>query len=259
MKKYHTIELQDNQHGLLTVTLNRPEINNALNEQMIDELTVFFKGVNQRENIRLICLKGNGRHFCAGADLNWMKQAAQMSQKEAQQSSVKLYEMYATIDHCKVPLVSITQGAIFGGGLGLLAVSDYVLSDSKSRFCFSELKLGLIPATISPFVIAKIGSSHTKALFLSAREFNAEEALRIGLIHQVSDHLETAVEELYKQFFKTAPEASIICKDMIRQMTLGLDNEKDFTAEIISTARLSKEGQEGMSALLNKRPPSWEK
>ncbi|MCM8541008.1 MAG: enoyl-CoA hydratase-related protein [Lentisphaeraceae bacterium] len=257
MQKYETIELQIPVQGVATVILNREAVHNAMNERMIDELTDVFQHLTNGNEIRLICLKANGKNFCAGADLNWMKDVAKQEYDDCNEGSMKLYNMFKSIAKSRPPIVACVQGAVYGGGLGLLAVSDYVIASTSSKFCFSELKLGLLPATISPFVMRKIGYSAANALFLSARTFNSDYALQIGLIHHLSDNLEKTLDEVTENFLKTAPKASAVCKEMIRSMEEGISDEKHYTAGLISRARLSAEGQEGMNALFEKRSPSW--
>ena len=258
MQKYKTIELQIPVQGVATVILDRENVHNAINERMIDELSDVFMHLTKGNEIRLICLKAKGRNFCAGADLNWMKEVASQKYDECHQGSLKLFNMFNTIDKCRAPIITCVQGAIYGGGLGLLAVSDFVIAEDSAKFCFSELKLGLIPATISPFIMRKIGYSAANALFLSASVFDPDYALKIGLIHKVSDCLESALEEMTANFLKTAPGASAACKDMTHSLREGISDEKHYTAGLISRARLSAEGQEGMKALLEKRSPSWD-
>lgn len=257
MQKYETIELQIPVQGVATVILNRPDIHNAINERMIEELTDVFQHLTSGDEIRLIILKANGKNFCAGADINWMKSNIDQSFDECHEGSMKLFNMFRTIDSSRPPILACVSGAVYGGGLGLLAVSDFVIADKDSSFCFSELKLGLIPATISPFVMRKIGYSAANALFLSATKFDSAHALQIGLIHQVSDSINETLELVTANFLKTAPKASAACKEMVRAIEEGVSDEKHYTAGLITRARMSAEGQEGMKSLLEKRSPSW--
>ena len=259
MQKYETLELQIPEPGVATVILDRPHIHNAMDARMIEELTDVFEHLAGGDEIRLVCLKSHGNNFCAGADLNWMKDANTWTYEESHASSVQLYNMFNTIRKCRHPVLTIAKGRTFGGGLGLLACSDYVLTSHDSQFCFSELKLGLIPATISPFVIDKIGYSFANALFLSAKQFGAEYALKIGLIHEVCDDLEKSSQQTINQFLKTGPQSAVICKKTVKDIYEGVSNPRHHTASIITKARLSKEGQEGMLALLEKREPQWVK
>jgi len=257
MQKYETIELQIPIQGVATVILNREHVHNAINERMIEEITDVFQHLTKGDEIRLICLKAHGRNFCAGADLNWMKEVADQSYEQSHEGSLKLYNMYRTIAQSRPPIVTSVQGAVYGGGLGLLAVSDYVIAEKETAFCFSELKLGLIPATISPFILKKIGYSAANALFLSAEKFNSEYALKIGLVHNITNSIEKTLINVIDHFLNTAPKASAVCKEMLKSLEEGVSDERHFTAGLITRARMSEEGQEGMKALLEKRSPLW--
>ena len=254
MQKYKSIELQIPQPGVAAVILNRPEVHNAFNAEMIQELTELFENLSRGDEIRLICLKAHGNNFCTGADLNWMNSAS--SYDEIHSDSIHLYNMFHTIDRIPHPVIASVQGAVYGGGLGLLSVCDYVQAAADSRFCFSEVKLGLVPATISPFIMRKIGYSMSRAYMLSGREFKAKQALAMGLIHQIGD-LEEDFAEVIGSFLKTAPKASVTCKKMLEELEEGHSDERHFTAGHITRARLSKEGREGRSAPLEKRNAAW--
>jgi methylglutaconyl-CoA hydratase len=228
-----------------------------MNERMVDELTEVFEHLASTKKIRFICLKSSSDNFCSGADFNWMATDKDQSYDESHEGSLKLYNMFNTIAKMPIPVISAVSGAVYGGGLGLLAISDYVIAEKDTHFCFSELKLGLLPATISPFVIRKIGYSAANALFLSGRRFNSEYALNIHLIHQISNNLEADLHSLLDSFRLTAPTASIQCKEMTQQINDGVSDEKHYTAGLITRARRSEEGIEGIDALLDKRKPAW--
>ena len=166
-----------------------------------------------------------------------MRASQEHTYDEVHKGSIKLYNMFNTISKMTIPVISSVSGAVFGGGLGLLAVSDYVIAEEKSIFCFSELKIGLLPATISPFVVRKIGYSAANALFLSARKFDTEHALRIGLIHQITKKLEKDLHFLIEDFSQTAPQATNQCKEMVRQINDGVSDVKHYTANLITHAR----------------------
>ena len=259
MQKYQTLELQIPQPGVANVILNRPSVHNAMNGRMVEELTDVFEHLARGDEIRLVCLKANGDNFCAGADLTWMKDVHDWSYEENHSNSIQLFNMFETINKCRHPVLTTVHGAVYGGGLGLLAVSDYVLTEAKSSFCFSETKLGLLPATISPFIIDKISYSTANALFLSAKKFDANYAREIGLIHETAENIEEAESKLIGSFLKTAPQASVVCKKMAREIYNGVSNPRHHTASLITNARMSEEGQEGMQALLEKRDPKWAK
>ncbi|NQZ57161.1 MAG: enoyl-CoA hydratase/isomerase family protein [Lentisphaeraceae bacterium] len=254
MQKYKNIELQIPQPGVAAVILNRPEVHNAFNAEMILEITELFDNLSRGDEIRLICLKAQGNNFCTGADLQWMSDGC--SYDEAHSDSLLLYNMFHTIVRTPHPVIASVQGAVYGGGLGLLSVCDYVQAAADSRFCFAEVKLGLLPATISPFIMRKIGYSMARAYMLSGREFKAKQALAMGLIHQIGD-LEEDFSEVIGSFLVSAPKVSGTCKKMLADLEEGQSDERHFTAGHITRARLSKEGREGMSARLEKRNASW--
>src|SRR5688572_21121132 len=182
---------------LATVTMNRPDSHNALNAALIEELTRCFDGISDDDGVRVVVLAGEGRSFCAGADIGYMRETATFSYEENLEDARRLAMMYWTIDECPKPGVAKVQGAAMGGGAGLLAVADVVVADSEARFAFPEISLGIAPATISPFVVRKIGVSHARSLFVTGERFGGERAREMGLVHRVvsKDGLDEAVEE----------------------------------------------------------------
>jgi methylglutaconyl-CoA hydratase len=170
--------------GLLAVTLNRPDVHNAFNDELIAEVIDLFSNIRDH---RAVVLKGTGANFCAGADLNWMSRMVSYTREENVRDSSKLAKMYAVIDECPVPVIGRIQGAAIGGGVGLVAVCDIAIAASDAKFGLSEVKLGILPAVISPYVIGKVGASHARALFLTGERFDAQRALRIGLVHRIAD------------------------------------------------------------------------
>src|SRR5690606_24228772 len=257
--KLHHIQIHD---GIATVTLARPEIHNAFNDELIAELTNTFSGISGGSGVRAVVLTGEGKSFCAGADLNWMKRMKDYGEAENIADAKRLADLFYTIDHCPVPVIGAVHGAALGGGAGLVAVCDYVFASVDAVFGFSEARLGLVPAVISPFVMAKIGRSHARATFLSGRRFNAQEAMRMGLIHHVCAPalLKAELESVVEEFKKAAPKAAKEAKILIRGVHERASNpheQIDFTCKTIARLRASDEGQEGMSALLEKRRPNW--
>lgn len=240
------------------IELNRPEVHNALNEEMIKELTETFLHLANNKDINLAILRGNGKSFSAGADLNWMKSMANFSHEESVEDSKRLSDLMVAVYNFPMPLIGVIHGAALGGGTGLASVCDHVIADEKAFFGFSEVLLGIIPGVISPFAIEKIGLSHATTLFLSGRRFTAQEAKDINLIHDVTDNVETTLNKVLNDYKKASPEAAKKAKILLR----GL-NSKDmkelsyFTCDAIAKSRNSPEGQEGMSALLEKRKPNW--
>jgi methylglutaconyl-CoA hydratase len=259
MAAYKTlrVELSD---GVLSVTLDRPEVHNAFNENLIAEAIDLFSNLDT-EAARVIVLKGTGRNFCAGADLNWMSRMVSFSREENVRDSSKLAKMYALMNECPVPLVGRIQGAAIGGGVGLVAVCDIAIASSTTQFGLSEVKLGILPAVISPYVIAKIGETHARALFLTGERFDAARAQSIGLVHRVVEtesELDAAVYETITQLKTSGPEAVQACKKLIAYVAShDLVDAIPYTIDAIAERRVSEEGQEGMQSYLNKGLAGW--
>jgi methylglutaconyl-CoA hydratase len=252
-------------YGVATVTIKRPDVHNAINQQVIDELVGIMLKLKRAKDVRLVVLTGEGRSFSAGADLEWMKSMKNFSMSKNMAESRKLAMLYKEINDFTKPVIAKVQGGALGGGAGLVAVCDYVLASKDAVFAFSEVRLGIVPAVISPFVIAKIGESHARALFLSGMRFTAERAKEIGLVHEVAsaDALDKRLDQVVKEFLKAAPEATMEAKQLILDVMEMKQDKKDdkalmeFTCKTIARLRVSKEGQEGMEALLAKRDPYW--
>src|SRR5205823_7270929 len=209
---YKTL-LAEESDGVLLVTLNRPEVHNAFNDELITEAVELFRGVGQR-NVRAVVLRGSGSNFCAGADLNWMSGMLGYTRDENVRDSSNLARMYACINECPIPVVGRIQGAAIGGGVGLVAVCDIVISTRDAKFGLAEVKLGILPAVISPYVISKIGQSHARALFMTGERFDAERALRIGLAHRLVDDvdsLDAAVDDCLSQLMSSGQQAVRAC------------------------------------------------
>lgn len=249
-----------NVDGVYTVTLNREDVHNAFNAELIAEITTCFEQISHDNSIRLVVLTGAGKSFCSGADLNWMKSMKDYSELENFSDSKKLAKMFKVINDCEKPVIGKINGHALGGGVGLVSVCDYVHVKESVKFGFTEVRLGLIPAVISPFVINKIGESMARATFLSGELFSAKQALEMQLVHRISSakDFETEFEQTLASFLKAAPEATTQSKKLISNV---LNFEKTdllyMTCKAISNRRVSKEGQEGMSALLEKRKPDW--
>lgn len=258
---YKTL-LVDPSDGVLNVTLNRPDVHNAFNDELIAEAIDLFSNIDPSA-ARAVVLRGTGKNFCAGADLNWMSRMVSYTREENIRDSSLLAKMYALINECPLPIVGRIQGAAIGGGVGLVAVCDVAITTTTSQFGLSEVKLGILPAVISPYVIAKIGESHARALFLTGERFEAERALRIGLVHRVvetADDLDNAVYETVTQLRTSGPEAVRACKQLIAKVAHSeLADAVPYTIEAIATRRVSAEGQQGMKAFLNKELPEWAK
>jgi methylglutaconyl-CoA hydratase len=252
-----TVELSE---GVLNVSLNRPGVHNAFNDELIAEAIDVFSNIDTA-SARAIVLQGAGKTFCAGADLNWMSRMVSYTRDENVRDSSLLAKMFAIINECPLPIVGRIQGAAIGGGVGLVSVCDVAIAMSDAKFGLSEVKLGILPAVISPYVIAKIGPSHARALFLTGERFEAERALRIGLVHRVVDTIEQldgAVYETVTQLKTSGPEAVRECKKLIAHVASHeLADSIPYTIEAISERRVSEEGQEGMTSFLEKRLAGW--
>jgi methylglutaconyl-CoA hydratase len=244
--------------AVLHVTLNRPEVHNAFNDELIAEAIELFTNL---PDARAVVLRSEGPNFCAGADLNWMSRMVSYTREENVRDSANLAKMYAVINECPLPVVGRIQGAAIGGGVGLVAVCDVAICASDSKFGLSEVKLGILPAVISPYVIGKIGATHARALFLTGERFDAERALRIGLVHRVvadAAALDGAVEETLQQLRTSGPEAVRDCKKLIAHVASHeLIDAIPYTISAIATRRTSDEGQQGMQAFLKKEKAPW--
>ncbi len=232
----------------LRVTLARPERRNAFDAALIAELTEAFADVG---DARAVVLAGEGRSFCAGADVDWQRSAIDLSFHENVEDAMRLYRMCETIDRCPAPVIARVQGYALGGGSGLVACADIAIAAQDAVFGFSEVKLGIIPAVISPFVLPKIGA-HARRYFLTGERFDAETALRIGLVHDVPEQLDAAVERILGELLSSAPQAVREAKQLIRDRPTGKE-----TAQIAARLRAGDEGQEGLRAFLERRAPTW--
>lgn len=259
MPAYHHLQL-DLADGVATVWLNRPEVRNAFNAEMIAEATGVFEALDQDERVRVIVLRGRGRSFSAGADIAWMRSSLEFSTQQNRADAHRMFDMFATIDRCPKPVVAAVHGAALGGGMGLLAVSDVVVAARDTVFGFTEVKLGIIPAVISGFVLPKIGESWARALFLTGERFDVEVAQRTGLVHQAVDpgDLEQAVQTKVDELLTSGPVAVREAKALIAALRHeGGEGIRSLTAERIATLRTGAEGQEGLRAFLDKRAAEW--
>lgn len=264
MSDFYLIDID--KRGVATVTLNRPELHNAFNDELIASLTDEFLQLEKNDDVRLIVLTGAGKSFCAGADLNWMKKMKDYTDQENYADSRKLSKLFEVINSVTKPVIGKVNGHALGGGTGLIAVCDYVVAKEGAKIGFTEVLLGLVPAVISPYVMAKIGHSMARAYFLSGEKFTPEIALRMNLVHQVSleRYFERDVEQVVERFLLAAPKAQQVCKKLIQDVDSkvlenNFESVIDYTCKTISRQRTSDEGQEGMDALLTKRKPQWPK
>lgn len=243
------------------VTLNRPELRNAFNSQVIAELTATFAALAAEPDLRVVVLGANGKAFCAGADLNWMRSMAEYDWEQNRADAQALADMLWTMDQCPVPVVGRVQGDCYAGGVGLASVCDVLVAAEGVHFCLSEAKLGLLPATISPYVLRALGTQAARRYFVTAERFSAAEAHRLGLVHEVcpAEQLDERVDALVAAIAANGPQAVRASKRLVQ----------DFAGQPISTAlredsarriadvRSSAEGKEGVSSFLQKRPPTW--
>ena len=234
---------------LLHVTLARPERRNAFDAALIRELTEAFAGVG---DARAVVLRGEGQSFCAGADVDWQRAAIDLGYDENVEDALRLYRMMATIDSAPAPVVAAIQGYALGGGSGLVCCTDVAVATPDATFGFSEVKLGIVPAVISPFVFARIGTAAARRLFLTGERFGAETALRLGLVHEVAEDLDAAVDRFVGEILTSGPAAARAAKQLIRDRPDG-----EAAAQLAAKLRTSPEGQEGLRAFLDKRPAAW--
>jgi methylglutaconyl-CoA hydratase len=245
--------------GIAHVTLNRPERHNAFDEGLIAALAETFTRLADHPDLRAVVLRGNGPSFCAGADLDWMKRAAEWSEAENAADAMKLSDMLAAIDSCPAPVIAVAHGGVYGGGVGLIACADMVAAAPDAKFRLSEVRLGLTPATISPFVVAAIGTRHARRYFATAELFGAEAAHHIGLVHEIATDPGAQVEAWIAAILEAAPGAVADARRLVtdvadRAITPALRAE---TARRIAARRASPEGREGVAAFLAKRKPNW--
>ncbi|MEO6018418.1 MAG: enoyl-CoA hydratase/isomerase family protein [Polaromonas sp.] len=244
-----------------TVTLNRPDVRNAFNDKVILEVTAAFKDLGARDDVRCIVLAANGTAFCAGADLNWMRSMADYTHEQNLQDAGRLATMMRTVYECPKPTIARVQGDVYAGGTGLVAACDMAVSVDTAQYCLSEVKLGLIPATISPYVVRAMGARAAHRYFLTAERFDAAEALRIGFVHEVvkAEALDAKVAELTQALTNAGPEAVRLCKKLVQDVA-GQPIAPalvQMTVEGIADVRVSAEGREGVQSFLQKRKPNW--
>lgn len=255
------IELRRPSAHVAEVWLNRPEVRNAFNDAVIAELTQAFKALAADAELRVVLLAGHGKAFCAGADLNWMRAMAGYSWSENHADAQKLADMLWTIDQCPVPIVARVHGDCYAGGMGLACVSDVLIASDNVTFCLSEARLGLLPATISPYVIRAMGAQAARRYMVSAERFSASQAHAIGLVHVLcsADALDASVAAMVQTLTDNAPQALRSCKKLVRDVagrSVDADLRED-TARRIADIRASDEGREGIAAFLAKRAPNW--
>jgi methylglutaconyl-CoA hydratase len=259
--------MSDNEHlrrtddgSVATVTLRRPEARNALNAALIGEVTRCFEELAQDESVRVVVLTGEGPSFCAGADVGYMRDTASYSYEENLEDARRLADMFLAVDDLPKPVVARVRGAAIGGGAGLVAAADLAVAEEEARFAFAEVRLGIAPATIAPFVVRRIGYSRARALFLTGERFGTDLAREIGLVHEVvpEEVLDSAVERVVTQLLQGGPAAQAAIKEVLRQVEATEPMEAlGIMTQLIAELRVGEEGQEGLGAFLEKREPFW--
>jgi methylglutaconyl-CoA hydratase len=248
------------ENSVARVTFCRPEIHNAFNASVIGEMSSVFSRIHETHNIRAVVLTGEGKSFCSGADLNWMRSVLTQSFDENLAEANALADLFWAIYTCRCPVIARVNGAAIGGGTGFVAVCDIAIAAESAVFSFSEVKIGVVPACIGPYVIKKLGEGRARELFLTGERINARRALDFGLVNSVAvdSDLDDAVHKLLKQVLSSGPQAVATAKKLLSEVS-GMTPEqfRPYTAEMIARLRQSDEGQEGMDAFLNKRKPRW--
>ncbi len=262
MNDFSTLELQHDPRGFATLWLNRPDKHNAFNAQMIRELILALDLVANDGKLRFLLIRGRGKHFCAGADLAWMQQSAQLDFNTNLDDARELAELMYSLGKLKVPTLAVVHGAAYGGALGLVSCCDMALGTDDAQFCLSEVRIGLTPAVISPFVVKAIGERAMRRYALSAERFDGRRAHELGLLSETcaAADLESRVEHWIANLLHNSPLAMRACKELLREVAHGETSAavRRYCENAIARIRVSGEGQEGLRAFLEKRPPAWQ-
>jgi methylglutaconyl-CoA hydratase len=259
LANYDTVALSIDDK-IARVTLNRPEIHNAFNEVMIAELLEVFQKLKDDEKLRVVILTGEGKSFCAGADIHWMKKMKNYTYEENFEDALALAELMYEMFSFPKPLLGRINGAAIGGGTGLVSVCDIVIAAEDARFSFSEVKIGLVPACISPYILSRVGFTKANILFLTGERFDAHRALNVGLVDEVVplSILDSRVDKFSEQLISSGPQALATAKKLLRDVPhMAVEEKRRHTAEVLAKLRISDEGQEGLAAFLEKRKPKW--
>lgn len=259
--EFETLLWDVDNRGVGRVTLNRPKVHNAFNQVMLQELIDVLEAASEQD-VRMVVLTGSGKSFCAGADLNWMQEVLHFNYEQNLVSSRKVSACFSSLYSFPRPTIAMVNGAAIGGGVGLVAACDISIAANGARFSLSEVTLGLVPACISPYVLRRIGEGRCRELFLSGERFDAYRAKELGLVNRVveADILSAAVESMVARLLAGGPEAQRTVKELIAKVSeMDLEGAAEYTAEVIASLRVSPEGQEGMTAFLEKRLPAWRK
>jgi methylglutaconyl-CoA hydratase len=259
MKGYDTLTCTESDRATV-VTLNRPEVHNAFNETMLAELVDLLEKLDSATDVRVVVFTGAGKSFSAGADLTWMGRTIDYTREENLKDARMIARVFRMIDTLQKPVIAAINGAVIGGGMGFVVAADLVIASDRAEFGLPEVRLGIVPACISPYLLHKAGGSAIKELFLTGARFTAERALRLGLANEVVFHerLMDRVMERARELALGGPEAIAVCKRLLRELPeTGLERIDSYTAEMLADVRVSAEGQEGMRAFLEKRAPRW--
>lgn len=254
-------EVSIDNRGVATLTLNRPDVHNAFDDHMIAELIQVLKDLANNDDVRMLILAANGKNFSAGADINWMRSMAEKNFGQNQADAEELATLMHRLDKFPKPTIALVNGAAFGGAVGLVACCDIAIAEEKASFCLSEVRIGLIPAVISPYVMRAIGERQSRRYFITAERFSAATALDIGLVHQVAKdgELQASADQFITGMLQNSPAAMGAAKALIHNIYNRKisNNVIAHTTQAIAEIRVSKEGQEGLTAFLSKRPPAW--
>ncbi len=249
--------------GVLRLTLNRPQVHNAFDQELIESLTRSLQKAEQNPAVRMVVLTGTEPYFSTGADLNWMRSQVDATQEQNEQDALQLATLMRTLNFLDRPTIAMVNGPAFGGGLGLIACCDISIAEDVAQFGLTEVTLGLAPAVISPYVIRRIGEGNARRYFLTGERFNAAKAKELGLVQDVvtENSLAGEVEKIIARLLKAAPEATLCCKKLVNEVS-GHDQSRQlkldqYTAKLIARLRVSAEGQQGLAAFLEKRDPAW--
>ncbi|MBU1625735.1 enoyl-CoA hydratase/isomerase family protein [bacterium] len=245
---------------ILRIFLNRPDLHNAFNDVMIGELKSAYDDAAKDDALRIVILSGRGKSFCAGADLNWMRNQINFIFDENLNDALKLADLMYTIYHFPKPTIGRINGTTIGGGTGLAAVNDIVIASKDAKFSLSEVKIGLVPACISPYVLKRMGEKNCREYFITGERLAAEKAKVTGLVNEVvePENLDDMVDSYVKRILSSGPNAISVCKELVENVpAMSIENAKAYTAEVIAKLRVSDEGQEGMAAFFEKRKPLW--
>jgi methylglutaconyl-CoA hydratase len=253
--------LVEHDNGVTTLTLNRPAINNAFDDEMIRLMIMALDECRLNDDVKVVKLTGAGKHFSAGADLNWMRRMADLDYSENRKDAGQLARLMTTLYHLNKPTIAQISGASYGGAVGLIACCDIAIASTNSIFCLSEVKIGLIPAVISPYVVKAIGERQARRFFITAEVIKSEQALNLNLLHEVVplEELKTRVDDIVSLMLTNGPKAMRISKALVQKVANEKidDDLKHYTRDLIAHVRVSEEGQEGLSAFLEKRPANW--